>query len=96
MLKNLKLLAKKTERLVERMDRVGTTQGPRRTVAKAVRKETAIDVVLGIIRRSRKGVDAATLRSKTGFAGRKIFDIVHKLKKQGKIKSMGKGVYVKT
>jgi hypothetical protein len=32
---------------------------------------------------------------KTGFDQKKTYNIVYKLKKQGKIKSAGKGVYVK-
>jgi len=36
------------------------------------------------------------LKKKTGFEGRKIKDIIYRLKKQGKIKSLGKGIYVKT
>jgi hypothetical protein len=32
---------------------------------------------------------------KTGYENKKIHNLVHKLKKQGKIKSETKGVYVK-
>ena len=32
---------------------------------------------------------------KTGFSEKQIHNIVYKLKKQGKVKSEGKGVYVK-
>jgi len=32
---------------------------------------------------------------KTGFEGRKIEDILHRLKKYGKIKAQGKGIYVR-
>ena len=39
--------------------------------------------------------DNAALKNKTGFQGRKIWDIIYKLKKQGKIKSERKGTYVK-
>jgi len=76
----------------------------KKTVAKkvAVKKpaakkttKTAIDTVLAIIRRSKKGVSAATLKKKTGFNERLIHNNVYKLKKQGKIKSVGKGVYLK-
>jgi len=35
------------------------------------------------------------LKKKTGFKDNIIHNIVYKLKKQGKIKSAGKGVYVK-
>ena len=50
---------------------------------------------MGIIKRSTKGVDATTLRKKTGFEGRKIRDRIYRLRKQGKIKSERKGFYVK-
>jgi len=40
-------------------------------------------------------VDKATLINKTGFEGRKIWDIIYRLKKEGKIKSERKGLYVK-
>ena len=67
----------------------------KKTVAKKAKKITAIDTVLAIIKRSRKGVDTVALRKKTGFQGRKIRDIIYRLKKQGKIKGLGKGLYVK-
>ncbi len=76
----------------------------KKTVAKkvAVKKpaakkttKTAIDTILGVIKRSKKGVDAATLMKKTGFNRRKIYDIVKSLKNQGKVKSGGHGVYMK-
>jgi hypothetical protein len=67
----------------------------KKTVAKKAKKITAIDTVLAIIKRSRKGVDTVALRKKTGFQGRKIGDVIYRLQKQGKIKGLGKGLYVK-
>ena len=70
----------------------------KRAVKKVAAKKTTktvIDTVLSIIRRSKKGVNAAALMKKTGFSQRKIHNIVYKLKKQGKVKSVGKGVYLK-
>ena len=63
----------------------------------AVKKDapaTAVDTVLAIIKRSKKGVGTVTLMKKTGYNQKKISNLVFKLKKQGKIKSVGKGVYV--
>jgi DNA-binding IscR family transcriptional regulator len=51
--------------------------------------------VLAIINRSKEGVDSATLAEKTGFDKKKIANIVFKLRKLGKVKSVGRGVYVK-
>ena len=56
---------------------------------------TAVDTVLKIINSSRKGVGTAALMKKTGFNQRKIHNVIYKLKKQGKVKSVGKGVYLK-
>ena len=55
---------------------------------------TATDRVLGIIKRSKKGVDAPTLIKKTGFEDKKIRNILFRTAKQGKIKKAGRGVYV--
>jgi predicted Rossmann fold nucleotide-binding protein DprA/Smf involved in DNA uptake len=56
---------------------------------------TAANAVLAIINRSKKGVNSATLAKKTGFDNKKIANIVFKLRKQGKVKSVGRGVYTK-
>jgi len=56
---------------------------------------TAADTVFGFIKRYKKGVNVSTLMEKTGFNKRKIYDNVKVLKKQGKIKSAGIGIYVK-
>jgi hypothetical protein len=68
----------------------------KKTTAKKTVKLTAADTLFGIIKRYKKGIDVATLMEKTGFNRRKIYDNVKLLKKQGKIKSSGIGVYVKT
>ena len=54
---------------------------------------TAIDTVFDIIKASGTPVDMATLREKTGFESKKIANVLFKLKKQGKIKSVEKGIY---
>ena len=56
---------------------------------------TAVDTVLAIIKRSKKGVGTAALMEKTGYNRKKIANLVFSLGKQGKIKSVGKGAYVK-
>ena len=104
-LKSLRALTQKTEKMVKELDKLEKAQAPKRPKAKpratrkAVAKKparlSASETVLDIIKRGRKGVDKATLRKKTGFEGRKVRDIIYKLKKQGKIKSDPKGIYVK-
>ena len=56
---------------------------------------TATESVYQLINRSKMGVDTTTIKKKTGFDDKKIHNIIYKLKKQGKIKSEKKGVYVK-
>jgi hypothetical protein len=72
----------------------------RRVVAKktAGRKKaqqvTATEQILKIVRRSRKGVDVPTLKSKTGFEDKKVRNIIFRASKEGKIKKVGRGIYV--
>jgi len=50
---------------------------------------------MALIMRSKKGIDMATLRKNTGFEDKKIRNITYRLRKQGKIKSGGRALYVK-
>jgi len=62
--------------------------------AKVTRDDiTPIEVVAGIIKKSKKGVGIATLRRKSGFDEKKIYSLVRRLKKQGRIKNVSWGVY---
>ncbi len=67
----------------------------RRPVARKTVKITAVDSVLGIIRNSKGEVTAAQIEKKTGFSNKKIFDIISRAKKQGKVKTIARGVYAK-
>ena len=101
--KDLKGLTQKTDKMIKRLEKPEKPQAVKKPkakkagkpVAKKVIKAAAGGTVLAIIKRSRKGVDKATLIKKTGFEGRKIGDIIYRLKKQGTIKSAGRGIYVK-
>ncbi len=90
--------AKKPKAKVVKRKPVRKTAAKKVAVKKPAAKKTTktvIDTVLAIIRRSKKGVNTATLMKKTGFNERQIHNNVYKLKKQGKIKSAGRGVYLK-
>ena len=63
---------------------------PRKKAAKA----TATEQILKIIKRSRKGVDVPTLKTKTGFEDKKVRNIIFRASKEGKIKKVGRGIYV--
>jgi hypothetical protein len=57
---------------------------------------TDTDAVLHVIRESEAGATTAQIREGTGFSEKKIWSIVNRAKKQGKIKSRQRGVYVET
>ena len=58
-------------------------------------KKTAIDTVYGYISRARNGIDVESLVKKTGFDNKKVHNVIYKLKKQNKIKSVDRGRYQK-
>ena len=62
--------------------------------ARKAKKLTATAEVLKVIKGDKKGVDVAKLKKKTGFADTKIRAIIFKASKEGKIKRVGRGVYV--
>jgi len=57
-------------------------------------KLTATDKILNIINRSKGGVSIQALMKRTGFDYKKVVNIVFRVSKMGKIKSVSKGVYV--
>lgn len=64
------------------------------TLKKKAPAITATEKVLKIVRRSRKGVDVPMLKAKTGFDDKKVRNIVFRASKEGKIKKVGRGIYV--
>jgi len=59
------------------------------------KSEPASETVFKLIGRSRTGITTAALVKKTGFNAKKIHNIIYRLKHQGRIKTIRKGVYVK-
>lgn len=51
---------------------------------------------LNIIKRSKKGVDVAALKQKTGFDEKKIRNMIYKAHKEGIIRRGGRGIYMGT
>jgi hypothetical protein len=104
--KELITLAKKVEKLVATFDKLKKPKAAKKAKpakAASVRKTgeqrtkmlPAHEIVFGLIQRSTKGIDTAALMEKTGYNQKKIFNVIYKLKQQGKIKSVRKGIYVK-
>jgi len=91
-----KLEKQKTVAKAKLVKKVATQKAPAKKVAaKKPAKLTAVDTVFDFIKRHRKGVDVSTLMEKTGFNRRKIYDNAKILKKRGKIKNAGIGIYMK-
>ncbi len=65
------------------------------TKKKEVKPATDSEKVLTIIGRSKKGASTAVIMQKTGYSQKKIANIIYRLRKQQKIKSVDKGVYTK-
>lgn len=103
--KDLKALTRQTEKIRKRLDSLekeGTMKKSKaksraKSSKKAVprKKQSATDSVLKIVNRSRKGVNTATLKDRTGLKENNIRMIVYRLKKCNKIKTAGRGIYVK-
>jgi hypothetical protein len=73
-----------------------TKRSPARTASakEKTAKLTATDQVLEIINGSKDGVNIKTLMEKTSFSQKKVTNILQRTYKIGKIKRVGKGVYV--
>ncbi len=125
--KNLRVLAQRTERVAKKLAKLEKAQASKRRKAKATApkrrkakaqapkrrkvkakarpkkgrvvrratKATAIDTVLNIIQKRKRGITTAEIKAKTGYKEKKIWDIVNRAKRQGKVKSLSKGVYAK-
>jgi len=87
------------DRMIARLDRIESllTAVPAARRAKGARQPTAVpaaDAVLDVIKRSKQGLKFADIRAKTGFADKKIRNIIFRLNKLEKIKRHSRGVYV--
>ena len=67
----------------------------RNGVVERIKKIPSTRIVHDIITTSANDVDIRTLMKKTGYDQRKIYNIAFRLKNQGKIRSVGHGVYGK-
>lgn len=107
LVKGLKLLtaeAEKMEKIVTTLENQQTARpkakvkpkpSRKRATTKRPAKATDQDRVLEVIKRNNKGVTTAQIKKSTGFGDRKIWSVINRLKRQGAVKSAGRGVYVK-
>ncbi|MFO7709592.1 MAG: hypothetical protein R6V84_15605 [Desulfobacterales bacterium] len=86
------------DKLLARLDRlealISAAPGARRSRPARGGRGAAADVVLDLIRRSKQGLKFADIQTKTGFAEKKVRNIIFRLNKLQKIKRYSRGVYV--
>ena len=108
--KSLAALSKQVDKISTRISKpqapkaTAAAKKTKTTAAKAkkpsVKKETAkqmtaLETVLGVIKRSRKGVTIAGLKEKTGLVSRQLSNALYKLAKKGQIIAKERGLYIK-
>ena len=104
--KSLKQLTLRTEKIAKKLEKLEKPKPVKKSKAKvkakakpkATKKPVKVSTaatVLAVIKRSRKGVDIATLKSKAGIGSTTVNSIIYRLKKKDQIKSSGRGIYVK-
>lgn len=71
----------------------GKTGGKRKGGRKASPKSSSTDAVLKELKKAPEGLDPSTLAKNTGFTVRTIHNAISKLKEEGKIESVKRGVY---
>ena len=106
MTKRLERLEKSAKAKKPKSARRGPGRPPKKTAArKSSRKKapvrrkssgtTAIDALLKLINRRKKGIRIEELRRRTGMGENNLRVSLYRLKKRGVITSAGKGIYIK-
>jgi hypothetical protein len=97
-------IAKSQSQVQPKSKKASTATTKKKTVKKPAQKTskkktagsaTDTDKVMQIISRYKKGASTAAIMQKTGYSQKKIANIIYRLRKQQKIKSVAKGVYTK-
>jgi hypothetical protein len=83
-----------TKKIITRAVKAKRAPAKKAAAGKKTLKLTATEQVLRVIKRSRKGVDVPTLKKKTGFEDKKVRNIIFRTAKEGKIKKVGRGIYI--
>ena len=93
--KHIIAIAKKVDNLLNAYEKAVKTKPAKKEPAKKrATKLTATAQVLKIVNRSKKGVDIATIKNKTGFEDKKLRNIIFRAYKEGKIQRAGRGLYI--
>jgi len=101
----LKILSKETKNLIAKIEKSEKAQAIKESGKRARQRKIArrkakslmiAETVLKVIKRHRRGIDISKLKDKTGTDNKTINKIVFELRKEGRIKSLHRGFYIKT
>ncbi len=104
MSKTIMILSQQIKDLIQKIEQSEKAQAAEETKRKTRQRRISrgkekllmmTETAFKIIKRHRKGIDASGLKDKTGFDIKKTKKIIIELKKQGKIKNLRRGFYVK-
>jgi ribosomal protein S25 len=104
--KSLAALSKQVEKLSNQAEKPAAVKKaaakkPAATMKAAAKKaapagdKTVLDTVLDVIKRSKKGVTVAQLKTKTQLDARQLSNALYKLSKKGMVVAPTRGLYVK-
>ena len=100
----MKILSQESKHLIEKVEKrekaLVAKEAAKKARERKIAKRKAVvleeaETIFKIIKRHKNGVDISKLKDRTDFDTKKLDSIVFKLRKQGKIKSLRKGFYVK-
>jgi hypothetical protein len=97
--KELRKISKSLSGLAKKLEQAAARAGSRKQVArrqppkKTKARKSGPDMIMAIIKASKKGVATAALRAKTGFGSQRVRSIVYELSKRGKIQRIDRGLY---
>lgn len=65
----------------------------KKSAAAPSKGQTATEAVLEVIKSADDGMDNKTIGEKTGFSAKKVANAVYRLKREGKIEPVSRGIY---
>lgn len=83
--------------LAKYLKAVGAVKGGKGGKGKAVsgKRTSATDAIVSAIAASKQGISIDQIMNQTGFPRQTVNGVLNRMKKAGKVKSAGRGIYVK-
>ena len=67
---------------------------PKKALPETRTSQTLFETVVGVVKKSKKGVTVAVIREKTGLSDTQIRNVIYRARRQGIIKSRERGIYM--